>query len=224
MLPSWYLYEKFLACGGREASRVEGVRNSPSTCPKRRGRPAFLRMAAVSLSPAPFRLGNMTSRRVPLSNVPNAANSPFRAVAAVASKRSRDQLEAQEDLSYDYHPHPKRQALEEARTNLRVSPRKQALQSAEGRLFNRRTANAPPTAFERKLLAARGERSQQRVERQEKASNEAMDTVRQWQKHYKKSFPGFVFYFESVPEDVRLRCSRWVRSLGAVSSLPMLLL
>ena len=164
----------------------------------------------------------MTGRRVPLSSVPNAANSPFRAVAAAASKRSREQLEAQEDLSYEYQPHPKRQALQEARTNLRVSPRKQALQSAEGRIFNRRTANATPTAFERKLLAARGERSQQRVERQEKASNEALDTVRQWQRHYKKSFPGFVFYFESVPEDVRVRCSRWVRSLGAVSLQPIL--
>ena len=180
-------------------------------------------MAAVSLSPAPLKLGNMGSRRVPLSNVPNAANSPFRAVAAAASKRSRDQVQAQEDLSYDYQPHPKRQVLEGGRTSLRISPRQQALQSTEGRVFNRRTANAQPTAFERKLLAARGETSHKRVERQEKASHEALDTVRQWQKHYKKSFPGFVFYFESVPEDVRVRCSRWVRSLGAVC-IPCILL
>ena len=174
---------------------------------------------AVSLSPAPYNLGDMAGKRVPLGDVPNAANSPFRAVAAAASKRSRDHTEAHEELSYDYQPRPKRQALEDGRINLRISPKKQSLQSTEGRVFSKRTVNSQPTAFERKLLAAREHKSQQRVERQEKASNEALDTVRQWQKHYKKSFPGFVFYFESVPEDVRMRCSKWVRSLGAVSFL-----
>ena len=158
---------------------------------------------------------------MPLGNVPNVANSPFRAVAAAASKRSRDQTEAHEELSQDCYPRSKRQASEHGRVNLRISPRKQSLKSTEERVFSKRTGNVTPTAFERRLLAAREERSQQRVERQEKASHEALDTVRQWQKHYKKSFPGFVFYFESVAEDVRVRCSKWVRSLGAVGSLEM---
>lgn len=174
---------------------------------------------AVSLSPAPYNLGDMAGKRVPLGDIPNAANSPFRAVAAAASKRSRDHTEAHEELLCDFQPRSKRQALEDGRINLRISPRKQALQAAESRVFSKRTVNAQPTAFERKLLAAREDKSQQRVVRHEKASNEALDTVRQWQKHYKKSFPGFVFYFESVPEDVRMRCSKWVRSLGAVSIL-----
>lgn len=159
----------------------------------------------------------MNSKRVPLGNVPNAANSPFRAVAAAASKRSRDQVEQQEDLSYTFQPRAKRQALEPGRDILRTPPKKQSLQSAEGRVFNRRQANFQPTAFERKLLAAREDKSQQRVKKQDKASSEALDGVKQWQRYYKKSFPLFVFYFESVPEDVRQKCSKWIRQFGAVS-------
>lgn len=185
-------------------------------------------MAEVSLSPAAHKLGTMSSRRVPLGNVPNAANSPFRSVAAATSKRSREQVEAQEDLPCDLQPRAKRQALEDGRTNLRTSPRKQTLQSAEGRIFNRRPLNAQPTPFERKLLASAKEnkvtqrveqkieqRVQQKVERQGKASHEALEDIRQWQRHYKRSFPTFVFYFESLPEEVRMKCSKWIRSLGA---------
>lgn len=185
-------------------------------------------MAQVSLSPAPHKLGNMSNKRIPLGNVPNAANSPFRSVAAAAAKRSRDQVEAQEDLPYDLKPRTKRQALEDGRTSLRTSPRKQTLQSAEGRIFNRRPVNAQPTPFERRLLASTKDnkvtqrveqkieqRIQQRVERQGKASHEALEDIRQWQRHYKRSFPTFVFYFESLPEEVRVKCSKWIRSLGA---------
>lgn len=187
-------------------------------------------MAEVSLSPVLHKLGNMSSKRVPLGNVPNAANSPFRSVAAAISKRSRDQVEAQEDLLYDIQPRAKRQVLEDGRTNLWTSPRKQTLQSAEARIFNKRPVNAQPTLFEKKLLASAKENKlsqrieqkieqkvQQRVERQGKASHEALEDIRQWQRHYKRSFPNFVFYFESLPEEIRVKCSKWIRSLGAVS-------
>jgi hypothetical protein len=52
-----------------------------------------------------------------------------------------------------------------------------------------------------------------------------MDSIRQWQRHYRKAFPQFVFYFDSIPEDMRRKCSRQVMALGAVSiliSLPAL--
>lgn len=187
-------------------------------------------MTQVYLSPAPHKLGSMSSRRVPLGNVPNAANSPFRSVAAATFKRSRDQVEAQDDFPYDVQPRTKRQALEEGRTHSRISPRKPASQSTEARIFSKRTINAQPTPFERKLLASAKDnkstqkeeqkieqRVQQRVERQGKASLEALEDIRQWQRHYKRSFPTFVFYFESLPEEVRVKCSKWIRSLGAVS-------
>ncbi|KAI9803582.1 MAG: hypothetical protein M1825_001925 [Sarcosagium campestre] len=41
------------------------------------------------------------------------------------------------------------------------------------------------------------------------------ETVKQWQRHYRKVFPQFVFYFESIPDDLHRRCSRQVLSLGA---------
>lgn len=175
-------------------------------------------MATVSLSPAPHKLGGMSNRRVPLGSVPNAANSPFRAVAAAASKRSRDQAEAQEDFSYDFQPRAKRQVLDHGRPTQRTSPRKQAVQAAEGRVFNRRPTNAPPNSFEQKLLAAAREgKLRQRAEKQEKASHEQLYDVRLWQKQTKKSFLSFVFYFESLPEDVRIRASKSIKNLGAVS-------
>lgn len=173
-------------------------------------------MATLSLSPAPQKIGNMATRRIPLGDVPNAANSPFRAVAAAASKRSRDQLEAQEDFSYDLQPRAKRQALQGDRSNVRTSPKKLAAQSTEGRVFTKRSTNAQPTTFERKLLAAKDGRGPQKLERQDKTSQETLDGIRQWQKHYKREFPSFVFYFEGIPEDVRVKCSKCVRNLGAV--------
>ena len=186
-------------------------------------------MAQVSLLPTPNKFGNMSSKRKPLGNIPNAANSPLRSIAAATFKRSRDQVEAQEDLSYDLQPRAKRQALEEGHISLRTSPRKQTLQSVEGRVFNRRIVNIQPTLFEKKLLASTKDskvtqkieqkieqRVQQKVERQGKASHEALEDIKQWQRHYKRSFPTFVFYFESLPEEIRVKCSKWVRSLGAV--------
>ena len=190
-------------------------------------------MAETLLSPVPHKLGNMSSKRVPLGNVPNAANSPFRSVAAATSKRSRDQVEAQQDFSFDLQPRAKRQALDDGRANLRTTPRKQIIQSVEGRVFNKRPLNAQPTPFEKRLLASAKETNttqrleqkieqkvQQRVERQGKASLEALEDIRQWQRHYKRSFPTFVFYFESLPEELRVKCSKWIRSLGAVYLTP----
>ena len=172
----------------------------------------------------------MSTRRVPLGDVPNAANSPFRPPAAASLKRTREYVEAQEDFYYDMQPRAKRQALEDGRILPRISPRKQTLQSAEGRIFSKRSINAQPTPFEKKLLASAKDpktvqrveekieqRVQQRAEKQGKLSQEALEDIRQWQKHYKRSFPTFVFYFESVPKEIQVKCSKWIRLLGAVS-------
>ena len=179
-------------------------------------------MATVSLSPAPLNLLGMSSRRVPLGEVPNATNSPFRAVAAAAAKRSREHLEAQELFSYNAQPRAKRQALGHV-DSVQKSPLKtQAPQSAEGRIFDGRPTTSQPTAFQKKLLAARETKVQQRVEKHEKLAAAQVDEIRQWQKHYKKLFPSFVFYFESVPEEIRANCSKNVKSLGAVSQIHIL--
>ncbi|SLM34057.1 Zinc finger, DBF-type [Lasallia pustulata] len=157
----------------------------------------------------------MSNRRVPLANIHNAANSPFRAVAAAASKRSRSQNTTHEDLGCDEPRPAKKQIIEVAHSAVRTPPRRQIPQHAEGRVFNKRPANSQITAFEKKLLAAKERQTQQKPARQEKALNENLESIRQWQRHYRRVFPQFVFYFESVPDDVRLRCSKQVLALGA---------
>ena len=173
-------------------------------------------MAAVSISPAVHKIGMMSTRRAPLANNPNAANSPFRAVAAAAQKRSREQTDAQEDLFLDHLPPAKRQAVENDRPTLRTPTRRQPSQYTDGRALNKRPGNSQPTAFERRLLAAKNKQVEPKEEVQEKV-NESLDNIRQWQKHYRKAFPYFVFYFESIPDDVRTKYSKAVRILGAVS-------
>ncbi|KAI9818831.1 MAG: hypothetical protein M1827_007652 [Pycnora praestabilis] len=161
----------------------------------------------------------MSNRRVPLANVPNATNSPYRAVAAAAAKRARSHSSVQREIPYGQPPPAKKQILEVDQVNLHTPPRQQSVQHAEGRVFARRTTNTQPTAFERRLVAARDRQTQQEVvsstARNEKILNENLDTIRQWQKHYRKVFPEYVFYFESISEDIRLKCSKQVTTLGA---------
>jgi regulatory subunit for Cdc7p protein kinase len=76
----------------------------------------------------------------------------------------------------------------------------------------KKPGNAPPTAFERKLAAARKPASAH------KPTADSLESIRQWQRHYRKAFPQFVFYFESVPDDVRTKVSRQIQYLGAVCS------
>ena len=174
-------------------------------------------MAAVSIPPSPHAIGSMASRRVPLSNVPNAANSPFRAVAVAASKRVRSQPNATEDIPYDEPPPAKKQIIEVERSVPRTPPPRK--QPTEGRVFNRRPIDTQLTAFDRKLLAVKDRTVHGRGVKIERNGDEPLDTLRQWQKHYRKVFPSFVFYFESVPEDARRQCSRHLHAFGAVSRL-----
>lgn len=177
----------------------------------------LLHMAEVSISPAPQKVGIMSNRRVPLANIPNAANSPYRAVVATTSKRSRFEVDIHDDLVEDQQPPSKKQALENLQSHFCTPPRKLPLQHSEGRVFNKGPINSQPTAFERRLLAAREKQAQQKASQQEKGATESLDIIRQWQKHYRRVFPHYVFYFESMPNDVRMKCSRHVRALGAVS-------
>jgi hypothetical protein len=192
-------------------------------------------MAAVSISPLPHSLSSMSSRRVPLSSNPNAANSPYRALAAAAaSKQKRSYATIQREESYGQPPPAKKQMLDSQQT-LRTPPRQSSTQSsAEGRVFTRKSNSSQQSVFERKLVAARERERpvQQVVTKAEKTSEENLESIRAWQKHTKRSFPKFVFYFESGSEDVRQKCTRQVTALGAVSlpevtsigSSPMLML
>lgn len=158
-----------------------------------------------------------TSRgRIPLSNNSNAVNSPYRAVAAAAaaSKQKRSHATIQREEAYGQPPPAKRQMLE-SHQPLRTPPRQQSTQSsAEGRVFTRKANNSTQSSFERKCISVR-ERPQQIVTRPDKSQENNVERLR-WQQHHRKLFPTFVFYFESVPEDVRIKYTKQVKALGAV--------
>ena len=207
---------------------MRAASNAPLLILQAREDLVFLRMAAVAISPAQYQLGIMSNRRAPLASIPNAVNSPFREPAA-ATKRPRPHLD-QEDLAYDQEPPTKRTALANSRPFPRTPPQRQSFQQAEARVFGKRPGNVQPTAFERRLLEAKERKAQevrdkgqeQRVERPSRIATETLEGIRQWQKHYRKVFPTFVFYFESVSDETRARHAKFIRAFGAVSRLPLL--
>ncbi|KAL9604696.1 MAG: hypothetical protein Q9219_000416 [cf. Caloplaca sp. 3 TL-2023] len=170
----------------------------------------------------------MSNRRAPLASVPNAVNSPYR-VPAATTKRPREEID-QEDLGYEQEPLAKRTATTNGRLLPRTLPQKQSLQQAEARVFGKRPGNVPPTAFELRLLEAKQrkalevqEREQEhRAGRSSRAVTETFEGIRQWQKHYRRVFPTFVFYFESVSDEARARHAKFIRAFGAVSQVPPL--
>lgn len=175
--------------------------------------------AAVFIPPSPHALfPDMTSntRRAPLASIPNAANSPHRFLTTSGSKRPRGTA----SLSQQENEHPtKRQALERpAQDAGLVTPRRPTQPtSGEGRVFERGAVEAGSTAFQRKLVAAREKGGQEKQSKSGIASKD-VETVRQWQRHYRKLFPTFRFYFDSVAEDHKLRLGKQIYALGAVSN------
>lgn len=146
----------------------------------------------------------MSNRRVPLASIQNATNSPLR-VTAVGGKRQRSHASEQRDIAYGQPP-PKKQMVE--------------VDDAEARRYGlgRRSGGAPPTAFQKKLEAVREVKAvpKQADKTLQRAVSENLENIRQWQRHYRKMFPQFVFYFESIPDDVRSKVVRQVLTLGAV--------
>ena len=163
----------------------------------------------------------MAGRRQPLSNISNAVNSPIRNIAAGNGKRTRAQAGEHRDAAYSQPP-AKKQAIEikgEDAENL--DPIRRGCTTAPApdkadEFFSRRAAG-PETPFQRRLAAAREKKpaTLPRPEPPQKQSADNIESVRQWKRHYKRQFPSFVFYFESVPEDVRTRTTRQFQSLGA---------
>jgi regulatory subunit for Cdc7p protein kinase len=165
-------------------------------------------MAAVSLLPSPQQTQVTMSRRVPLGNLPNAANSPYRGTAP-GTKRPRSHADSQRELAYAQPPPAKKQMLEgDVQGSLRQAQ------------FRKAGYNNPPNGLQKKLEAVVRDGGRQITKAPEKASKTGFDnleSIRQWQRHYKKVFPQVVFYYESIPDDVRAKLSRQVQSLGSVS-------
>lgn len=159
----------------------------------------------------------MSSKRVPLANNPNAANSPFRGTAA--AKRSRPANAEQGDLANDQSPAKKKQLLE-FNTNGTRRSHNIPVHDRESKLFNTRTDNTSNNAFTKRLAAVKEAKplpQKTAVEKDDKRHKSDLEDIKQWRKHYHKLFPSLVFYFESLPQDVCIRSSRQIAALGAVS-------
>ena len=174
--------------------------------------------AAVFIPPSPHDpLIRMSTchPRAPLASIPNATNSPRR-ILVHSNKRPRAQASISQQ---ENEPPQKKQMVEKDDSGLEpATPRRKIPPSTlEGRVFDKGTANSQPTAFQRKLVAARDRGPILKVTKNvEGPTVHNLDTIRQWQKHYRKVFPEYTFYFESIPEDIKSRFSRQIASLGAV--------
>lgn len=181
-------------------------------------------MATISiLSPKLHKTTIMSTRRVPLGANSNAVNSPMRtnAAAPVGKHQAKRSIAIVQQENQDASAPPAKKHIIEAKVerNIRTPPRQTASSTFDGQAMGRR-AYAQSNVFERRVEAVRRRpvsQAQARADRlADKASEENLETIRQWQKHYKRVFPKFVFYFESVPEESRGRLIKQVTSLGAV--------
>ncbi|KAG5980126.1 hypothetical protein E4U55_004376 [Claviceps digitariae] len=162
-------------------------------------------MATVSISPTPAVIAVMSSRRVPLTSNPNVANSPLRAhnnLNAYA-KQKRSYATVQREETYGQPPPVKKQALDNGSQRAVRSPSKTSRPQV---LVQRSAAAARPTLKER---ATRSTQENTRHAQDKETEREA------WKKHYRVKFPKMVFYFESIPDDIRAKLTKRVTYLGA---------
>lgn len=153
----------------------------------------------------------MSSRRGPLTSNPHAANSPLRAPSALLqnAKAKRSYANAQREEAYGQPPPIKKQVLEDGTGRAVRSPSKlprsqQLPQRTAGQITGR-----PPIK----------ERTTSRLPTVSKTVQDD-EHKEVWKKHYRAKFPKMVFYFESIPDDVRAKLTKRVTYLGAVSLLP----
>ena len=131
----------------------------------------------------------MSSRRPPLANVPNAANSPHRSSNSAALKRARtgSEMGSRIDLLFGQPPAKKQFVDREdhapgagpgspLKARTMVAPQ----MSVESRMFSRKSNASQLTPFEKKLMAVReqkdsGAAQTSRNSRYDRASAEKLD-------------------------------------------------
>lgn len=150
-----------------------------------------------------------TSRRPALKNNPNAANSPFR---TAGTKQKRSFANVQREEAYGQPPPAKRVMTETRHDPLKTPPRAPSQGLTPDVRFSKRSN---PVAFRAQLVAARASNTSQPNQRIDKTDAESLESVRNWQKHYRQAFPNFVFYFESIPEESRTKVLKQIAQLNA---------
>lgn len=154
----------------------------------------------------------MSSRRGPLTSNPNVANSPLRgagaSLAAAYSKQKRSYANMQREEPYGQPPPSKKQALEHPTQRASAIPRSPSKLPRSQVLPQRGISSASTTRPQPKDRA--------RVQQTSRTAQDDHDKE-VWKKHYRAKFPKMVFYFESIPDDVRAKLTKKVTYLGAVS-------
>lgn len=167
-------------------------------------------MATVSLSPTPAPITAMSSRRVPLSNNPNVANSPLRGASALAAyaKQKRSHATIQREETYGHQPPVKKQVLDNGSARVIRSPSKLPRSQQPVPRSATTTAATRPAVRDRQARPAALSRPTQDADTEKEV----------WKRHHRAKFPKMVFYFESIPDDIRAKLIKRVTYLGAVCS------
>ncbi|KIW96194.1 uncharacterized protein Z519_03262 [Cladophialophora bantiana CBS 173.52] len=155
------------------------------------------------------------SRRVPLASISNAANSPHRPLTNSSSKRPRSLANVSQQ---ENEPPHKRLAVDRAGREVfnPVTPQKPSQPPLpEGRVFERGHGESASTAFQRKLVAARDRDRTASLRVTKNVDTKEDSGLRAWQRHYRKLFPAFRFYFDGISEEVKSRFLRHITALGA---------
>ncbi|KAL2755910.1 hypothetical protein ACRALDRAFT_1076666 [Sodiomyces alcalophilus JCM 7366] len=163
-------------------------------------------MATISLSSShdPFSVMSTSTRRTPLSNNPNVANSPLRGASALAqAKQKRSHANIQREELYGQPPPLKKQMLDAGSQRQLRSPTKININRTLPQRVTRSTTSTTTTT---------SAKSAQYAPQQHDAN---IERIRQWRTEYLARFPKMVFYFESISEDVRAKISKHATSLGA---------
>jgi regulatory subunit for Cdc7p protein kinase len=116
-------------------------------------------------------------------------------------------------------PPQKRLAMEKGLRDVNpATPRRASQQPsmAEARVFERGTGESGTNGFQRRLMAAREKTSGMKVTKNVVEQPNKEESIRTWQKHYRKLFPTFSFYFDGVSDEARARFLRQISTLGAV--------
>ncbi|KAI5467703.1 Dfp1/Him1, central region-domain-containing protein [Mariannaea sp. PMI_226] len=144
----------------------------------------------------------MSSRRGPLTNNPNVANSPLRGASTLAAyaKTKRSYANIQREEPYGQPPPLKKQVLDNGSQRAVRSPTR----STRSQVVVQRA----PT---RTMTKERSSRTTSASRTPQDADNEK----EMWKKHHRAKFPKMVFYFESIPDDIRARLTKRVTYLGA---------
>lgn len=158
------------------------------------------------------------SRRLPLNSVPQAVNSPLRArttPSTLAGKRQRQDAAVENATIDDEQPPSKKQHL----NNTTGAPVPTPQTPVGQKIIVREKKGSVNRKVTKQKVAAearpRGNGNDNETGRQEEEKNN-MDEVKAWQRHYKRAFPTYVFFFENIPDEQGLRLIKQVKILGSV--------